>query len=171
MSKTILFCLCFIHLFCISSIAAELKNGFNISFADGGNYLIEFGSTKYDEAEKQLRRRYLDRQVLAFGPGSDFYKKVIFLSDFKLGDKTVTVNFLFDYNEYFFKFQFDTKGETANMLETEVYKAGDYLTEILTKKYGKLSSCYEKPNILSIKEGHISLLCLWKDKDLGVTAK
>ncbi len=149
-----------------SKVKAQI-NGFSLVFPDGTIHSLKFGAS-YDQVKTQLKSRFLDRQVFSFGPGSDSYRKLIILDDFKLGNKFNRVYFFFDHNGQLYKFNFNTIHRTADYLEPFVYEDGAYLNVIFTRKYGNPHKCYKNPNILGIKDNYITKLCIWKLKGLNV---
>lgn len=139
---------------------------FDLSFAEDKQYGfqdIPFG-TSYDEVKKKLEETYKKMHHTYL-----LRENFISFNHFDLGNNEIEIQatFDFDHNKRFYGFHFTTKERTADRFSSEVYKEGEYLTDVFKNKYGEPSKCY-KPNILTVQREIIPYLCEWNHKDLEI---
>lgn len=126
---------------------------------------IPFG-TPYEEVKQKLEKTY---NKMEHTYSSRDWDDHISFNHFDLGDDRIEIqaSFRFDHNKKFYTFDFSTEMKTADRFITDVYKEGEYLTEVFKNKYGKPSKCYT-PSISTVGSRQIAPLCEWEHKDLRI---
>lgn len=117
---------------------------------------INFG-TPFDSVKIKLMSIESYRNNMSYG------YDLIYLNDFILGEKTVTVLLLFNNNLKFYRFEIRCQNYTANYFDTIVKNDVQYLSDILAKKYGPPKNKYT-PTFFEIKDGYYSFYWKWWKK-------
>lgn len=124
---------------------------------------ISFGAGYDDvlaELSQRIQKGYMQGQVNSFDT-------FIVIENFSLGADTVKIFFHFNHKKEFYSFSFHTKKLTANKFDSQVVNDANNLTQVFKNKYGNPAECV-KPNFMFIREGYISYVCKWPNKDLKI---